>query len=149
MAITVQEQTVRTKDILVVDDDRATLFAYQMLFKQFAVTIHGCETLAHALELITARSFDAVITDLRLTGVGSEEGMDILRCLHRLRPETKVILVTGYGSEQVKGKAFALGASFYFEKPVHPVELFDALRKLQVLEKNDQTGVSKYLDAVG
>jgi DNA-binding NtrC family response regulator len=139
MAINVLEQTVRTKDVMVVDDDKSTLFAYQMLFKKYAVTLHGCETLDHALALITARSFDAVITDLRLTGEGSEEGMDILRCLHRLRPETKVILVTGYGSEQVKGKAFALGASFYFEKPVHPAELFDALRKLQVLENNDQT----------
>jgi len=140
MGINIEMQKVRTKHVLIIDDDAATLFAYQMLFKQYAcIMIHACETLDHALEQLSGTSFDIVITDLRLTGEGSEEGMEIIRCIRHLQPNTKVILVTGYGSEQVKAKAFELGASFYFEKPVHPADMFNALRKLLIIEDHDQT----------
>ncbi|HXY54345.1 MAG TPA: response regulator [Nitrospirota bacterium] len=136
MGISIKMQALKTKHVLVIDDDAATLFAYKMLFKQHAsIMIHACETLDHALERIAARFFDLVITDLRLTGEGSEEGMEIMRCIRRLQPSTKVILITGYGSEQVKAKAFDLGASFYFEKPVHPTDMFDALRKLLIIDQ--------------
>jgi DNA-binding NtrC family response regulator len=121
MGNNINMQGVRTKHVLVIDDDEATLFAYQALFKRYAfITLHACETLDCAMERMAARFFDVVITDLRLTGEGSQEGMEIIRCIRHLQPN-----------------AFALGASFYFEKPVHPSDMFDALRKLFIIDDHD------------
>jgi len=138
---------MRTKHILAVDDDTSTLFAYRMLFKHHNVALQTCDTLDEALRLLTSRSFDAVITDLRLTNEGREEGFTILRCVQVLQPNAKAILVTGYSTDQVKQKAFDLGASFYFEKPVHVEDVFDAMRRLHVIE-DEQTGDMHYVDAV-
>ena len=143
-----RKRDMNMKHVLVVDDDMATLFAYQKLFRQYSVAFTACGTLEKALQLITEVPFDAVITDLRLSGEEREEGLDILRCVQILWPDTKAILVTAHSSDEVREKAFSLGASFYFEKPVHVADMFDALRKLNIIEE-DRTGGAQYADAVG
>ena len=48
-------------------------------------------------------------------------GLDVLRELSRLQLETKVILLSGYGSTDDVEEGFRLGAVDYLQKPV-PIE---------------------------
>jgi YesN/AraC family two-component response regulator len=64
--------------------------------------------------------------------VVGEEGLDILRHVKEHKPQIKVILVTGYGSSELGKKTIALGAEFYFEKPVSHFILKDALKNLGI-----------------
>jgi len=64
--------------------------------------------------------------------VFGKEGLDILRYVKEHNPQTKVILITGYGSPELGKKAITLGADFYFEKPVSTFILRDALRNLGI-----------------
>jgi len=118
--------------ILFVDNEQALLFASKKLLSRNGVEVHTAETKGKALALIDENEYDAVISDIRLTGVFGEEGLDILRYVKEHKPQTKVILITGYGTPEIEEKAFALGADFYFEKPVSHFILKDALKNLGI-----------------
>ncbi len=106
------------KNILVVDDERAFLHAVKKLFNTDNFSVETAETLEEAITLINGRNFHIVITDIRLTDVMSREGLEILKYLRDHRPETRVIILTGYGNAEIMEKAYEMGASLYLEKPV-------------------------------
>lgn len=118
--------------ILVVDDERAILLAFEKLLKSPNIEVDTAETMAEADLLLRNNVYQAVIADLRLTGVHGEEGLDIIKSVKELHPQTNIILVTGFGSSAVMEKAQALGAAFYFEKPVSSEILKNALKSLNV-----------------
>ena len=116
--------------ILIVDDEDDTLFVFSRLLRR----IDGCpvdavRTLDEAAEALRDNRYGVIVTDLRLTGADSEEGLDILR-LARDAGGAEVIVVTGYGSPSAMTKAYQLGAAYYFEKPVRPARLLEAVEAL-------------------
>jgi two-component system, NtrC family, response regulator AtoC len=69
-----------------------------------------------ALSLLHARSFDLMITDLRMPGALS--GIDLLRKARSEQPEMEVIVLTAHGTVDTAVEAMKLGAFDYLEKPV-------------------------------
>ena len=67
------------------------------------------------MDLMAQVNFDVVISDLRLPG--SANGLDVLKQCARTRPETGLILITSFGSDDVRSQADKLGA-LYYEKPI-------------------------------
>lgn len=118
--------------LLLVDDEPAILTAFKKLLQAPGVAIDVAENIECARELLDERLYDAVIADLRLSGFTGEEGLDIIRYVKIRHPETRVILITAYGNEDVMNKAYDLGVAFYFEKPVSTSVLKDALKSLGV-----------------
>ena len=101
--------------LLVVDDepDLRTLYELTLLREGYRVDAAG--SLAEAWELLDARKFDAVITDMRLPdGLGLEL---LQRMLAQQRPE-RCIVMTAYGSAENAVEALKAGAFDYLTKPV-------------------------------
>lgn len=116
--------------ILIVDDEPAILFAYRKLIEREGMGVDICECLADAIMHVKARHYLAVIADMRLAGTDNMDGLEVLRFVRKERPDTKVILATGYGNSNIEQAALALGASHYFEKPVLPTVILEVLTKL-------------------
>lgn len=116
--------------VLLVDDEEETLLVYKNLVRRLACEVDAVQTMEEAEQLIATGRYRVVVTDLRLTGVLGEEGLEILRYVKEKSPGTQVVLVTGYGSPDILSKAYELGAAYYFEKPVHPIRLLEALQEL-------------------
>lgn len=70
-------------------------------------------------------NFDAVITDLRMPGM--VDGLDVLRVQNEVSPGTRTILVTAYGSNQIRTQAEMLGA-VYLDKPIQFAQLLAHVR---------------------
>ncbi|MBI5804916.1 response regulator [candidate division TA06 bacterium] len=118
--------------ILIVDDETAILLAFKKLLQTKDIAVDAAETMGEAENFLCKNFYDAAIVDLRLTGVTGEEGLEIIKYIKEFSAQTHVILVTGYGSPKVMEKAQALGAAFYFEKPVSGETLRNALKSLGV-----------------
>ena len=114
--------------VLVVDDEPAFLLGFKKLLQSPDMKIDTAETFEEAMALLDEHNYAAVIADIRLTGVLREEGLDILKYIKEQYPCTKVIMITGYGSNDVMERAMFLGADYYFEKPVPLDMLKNALR---------------------
>ena len=109
-----KKSAVLPLEVLLVDDEetiRVTL-ADDLVAAGHRVTAVGDG--AEALRLIEARVFDAVVTDVRLPGA---EGTSVLERAKHLRPETEVILMTGYGTIESAVQALRAGAYHYVVKP--------------------------------
>lgn len=115
----------RQRRILVVDDSPSVLYVLRRTLEQMAFRVDTVDSLAAALEILGREEYGVVITDLRLGGDERTLGLEVLSACKRLHPATDVIILTGFGNPSVMERAFELGASFYFEKPV-------ALERLKV-----------------
>lgn len=116
--------------ILLVDDEEPILLSFTKLLTRASYEVDTAERIEDAEALLETRTYRVVVTDLRLTGVLGQEGLEILRYVREKNPETGVILVTGHGNPEIMNRAYQLGAACYFEKPVEPKQLIDAVREL-------------------
>ena len=121
------------KHVLVVDDEATILIAFKKLLESPELEVDIAETLEDAQELLSEKSYQAVIADLRLSGIAGEEGLEIIHYVKERDPETRIILTTAYGNRDMMKRAYNMGASFYFEKPVSTNVIKDALKSVEVV----------------
>src|SRR5580658_9345522 len=100
--------------VLIVDDDAEMR---ESLGELFTAAGHGCN-LAHdaiaALGLVDSQTFDAVICDVVMDGMGGLEFLDRVRRTH---PALPVILITAGGGVSQAVDAIKRGAFEYVVKP--------------------------------
>ncbi len=75
---------------------------------------------AQAMEEMGRENFDVVLTDIRMPGM---DGMALTEWIKRTRPDTDVIVMTGYGSLETAAAAIHLGAFDYLQKPFKEIDM--------------------------
>lgn len=118
------------KRVLIVDDEAAILFAYKKLIEGEGYSVDVCESLEVCMANIRSYDYCAVISDMRLAGSENTDGMKVINAIKEMHPAVKIILVTGYGDAEIEQMAYDFGASHYFEKPVQPSLILDALKSM-------------------
>jgi len=117
------------KKLLIVDDEETLTFT---LYQAFIKAPFECEVVTassgeEALGRIEDASFDLVITDLAMPGI---DGLELLNSIKLHSPKTRVIIITGFGSDEREEKAYEMGADQYIEKPFDIHELRESVFKL-------------------
>ena len=106
---------VHASSVLVVDDEPDLLTLYELTLLREGLEVETASTVAQAREMLQARVFRAVISDMRLP---DGTGLDLLRWLEESGRPEKVIVVTAYGSPENAVTALKAGAFDYLTKPV-------------------------------
>src|SRR5450756_150220 len=106
---------VHASSVLVVDDEPDLLTLYELTLLREGLEVETASTVAQAREMLQARVFRAVISDMRLP---DGTGLDLLRWLEDSGRPEKVIVVTAYGSPENAVTALKAGAFDYLTKPV-------------------------------
>jgi DNA-binding NtrC family response regulator len=124
--------------VLIVDDEEGPRRAMQTLLStNKELTIQTAESAFQALELLKASPFDLVITDIRMPGM---DGLELLKEIKTLSPDTMVILMTGYGTLENAIDAIRGGAYDYLTKPFRLDELRimveKGIDKLRIIREN-------------
>lgn len=101
--------------LLFVDDEEELVSAVVERFELRGIDGVGATSGDEALYHLREGSFDVVILDIKMPGIG---GLEVLRTINRRHPEVKVILMTGHGSAKDNEIGRRLGAIAYLEKPV-------------------------------
>lgn len=101
--------------ILLVDDETEflELMTKRLDRRNFQVTT--ASTGEAALEALAWTPVDVVVLDVRMPGMG---GIETLRRLKEMAPDTEVILLTGHANMEVAVEGMELGAFDYLLKPV-------------------------------
>ncbi|HEU4457924.1 MAG TPA: sigma-54 dependent transcriptional regulator [Methylibium sp.] len=101
--------------LLVIDDEPDLRALYELTLLREGYELETAGSVEEAWELLAARSFSAVITDMRLPD-GS--GLDLLHRLEQQGRREKTIVITAYGSAESAVEALKAGAYDYLTKPV-------------------------------
>lgn len=117
------------KKILIVDDEETLTFS---LYQAFIKAPYDCEVVTassaeEALEKLEDGYFDLVITDIAMPGI---DGLELLSIIKSRFPDTKVIIITAYGTDEREERAYKIGAEKYIEKPFDISELRNLVFKI-------------------
>jgi len=112
--------------ILVIEDDPGTADALQEVLSADGFSVSLAPRGDEGLARLQSRSFDAVLTDLKLPGLG---GIELVRRLHAAEPRVPVIVMTAHGTTETAIEATRCGAYDYLLKPFEMEELLDILRQ--------------------
>ena len=119
--------------ILVVDDEDAILFAYKKTLGGPRITVDTAQSFRAAWRLNQLKSYNAIITDLRLSDAAVKEGFTVIKETRRIQTECAIIVITGHGESGTREKALNLGADLFLEKPVDPGKIKELLQSMYVL----------------
>jgi len=106
--------------IMIIEDDEAMRSLLEDFFEEEGFETDSASNGADALRILSKDPLDLIVTDIRMPGL---TGLDILPRLRRLKPETPIIVMTAFGSEDVRRRSLERGATTYLEKPIHLSQL--------------------------
>jgi two-component system response regulator HydG len=102
--------------ILVVDDEEKITLLLQEELQDAGHDVTVANDGDDACRLLTTKTFDLVLTDLRL---GATDGIHVLRKAKESDPSIAVLVMTAYASVRTAVSAMKEGASDYLEKPLN------------------------------
>jgi len=112
------------KSLLLVDDDEPFLrrLARAMEKRGFEVEMAG--SVAAGKAIATARPPAYAVVDLRLE---DGNGLDVVEVLREKRPDSRIVVLTGYGAIATAVAAVKIGATDYLSKPADANDIVNAL----------------------
>jgi two-component system response regulator FlrC len=116
----------RRASVLVVDDDMAMRLAMARVLERAGYEVTRCHDGKDALEALEARSWDAMVTDVRMPRL---DGRELLSRALALRPALAVVMVTAFGTVEDAVEAVRRGANDYLLKPFAPEALVGAVQR--------------------
>jgi two-component system response regulator AtoC len=119
------------KKILIVDDDGSMRHMLSLILKREGYEVQAVGKGSEALNLVASESFDFILSDVVMPGMG---GLELLQALKEKKVETTVIMMSAYGNLGTAVEAMKRGAYDYISKPFRPDEVLLALRKAEERE---------------
>ncbi len=114
-------------DLLLIDDEPSIRLSLGDALKRAGHKVTLAADGAEGLSLLNGKTFDLVITDIRLPKV---DGMTLFHTTKKNSPETEVILITAYGAVSDAVLALKEGAFDYLTKPFDLDEILIRIQRL-------------------
>ncbi len=129
--------------ILIVEDDVTFSLMLSTWLGKKGFQVNTAVSIKEARYIIKAKTFDLVISDMRLP---DGNGMDLLKWKNELSLSLPFIMMTSYADIQTAVQSIKLGASDYIAKPVNPSDLLDKIRDILSGDERKEKTPSKVKD---
>jgi len=125
-----QQEAQTAERILIVDDEDLIVGAMRRYFQGLGYTVDSAYELEEAQALLGNYQYDLVIADLRLTGIGGVEGLQIVADVHQKFARTRVILLSAFGTPEIERESYNRGADAFLHKPKAMMEIAQVAKTL-------------------
>jgi len=112
--------------ILVVDDEPIVIRSAKRILGAEGYDVEGASGGREAIIMMEQKNYDLVLTDLKMPEV---DGITLMRWIRKSRPETGIVVITGYPSQETIKEALELGIIDYVPKPFTPAVLLDVTHR--------------------
>lgn len=113
-------------EILVIDDEVTVNNNIRKILSKKGYTVDQAFTKNEALEKIEQQAYSLVLLDLKIPDV---KDLELLKDIRDRRPETMVIIITGYASIETAVESSRMGVIDYLPKPFTPDEVRNAAER--------------------
>ncbi len=114
--------------LLLVDDDKPFLNRLCRAMETRGFVVRVAESVAEGMKEIRSNPPAYAVIDMRLE---DGNGLDVVQLLHDLRPDSRAIVLTGYGNITTAVAAVKMGAADYLSKPADADDVYAALMATQ------------------
>jgi two-component system response regulator AtoC len=118
--------------VLIVDDDESLRESLELVLAAEGFEVVTAVDGSGALSRLEASTFDVVLCDVRMPGM---DGIELLPQLVRRVPQSTVIMMSAFGTDELALEAMNLGAYDYLTKPFRPAEVVLTIRKARERER--------------
>lgn len=113
--------------IVIIDDEEKICFAFKEFLSEEGHEVYVAARGEEGLEIVSKENPEIVFLDFRLPG---ESGVEILKKIKALSPQSSVILMTAYGTMEVAIRAMQEGAYEYLPKPIDLDKVGDIVNRI-------------------
>ena len=106
--------------VLVIDDEDALRVSVAKIVSRLGHSVDTAGTATEGLALLAKQPYELVLTDFRLPDL---DGLEVIERARALRPDTELVLFTGFGSIPLAVQAIKRGAYDFVTKPVKRADL--------------------------
>ena len=129
--------------ILWVDDNIEELRSHVMYLGEKGYEVEGVTNGRDALAVLAEKTFDAVLLDEMMPGMG---GLETLAEMRRINANVPVIMITKSEAEDLMTRAIGKRIDDYLVKPVSPLQILSALkRQLDARKLTSETVMRDYM----
>jgi len=107
--------------MMIIDDEPIVGKRLQQSFAKLGLEVAIFTRPEEGLAAMAATPFDIVVTDLKLEG--ELDGMGVLARAKAINPAARVIIITGYASQETANTALREGAFEFLAKPFRLEEI--------------------------
>jgi DNA-binding NtrC family response regulator len=107
--------------ILVVDDELSMRESLAAWLTEDRYPVDTAEDGASALRLAKENDYAICFVDLKMPG--GMNGIEVLREIHKIRPDASIVIITAYATVDTAVEAMKEGANDYVVKPFNPEEI--------------------------
>jgi DNA-binding NtrC family response regulator len=118
--------TTEPARILIVDDEFSVRDSLYHWFHKEGYEVTAVAGAVEAFKALDEQRYDVALLDVKLGGM---DGLELQEHLHRLAPQTAVIIITAFASVETAVRALKDGAFDYLTKPIDPDELSHLVRR--------------------
>jgi two-component system, response regulator RegA len=112
------------KSLLLVDDDEQFLKRLARAMEKRGFEVETAESVSQGRAIASARPPAYAVVDLRLE---DGNGLDVVEAIRERRPDSRVVVLTGYGAIATAVAAVKIGATDYLSKPADANDVTAAL----------------------
>jgi len=128
MSQEIESETSQKPTLLLVDDDPTFCVVLEQALNKRGFEVHSATDVETGIKVAETVEPEYAVIDLR---IGQESGLVLVRRLHELDANTRIVMLTGFASIATAVEAIKLGAVHYLAKPADTDEIVAALHKDQ------------------
>lgn len=114
--------------VMIIDDERSVCLSLCEILQEFGYETCFCMDPLQASARLAAESIQLVLLDIRMPQLS---GVELLRKIKQVSPDTAVIIISGYASVEDAVKAMRYGALNLYQKPIDISRLVDEIGQLR------------------
>jgi DNA-binding NtrC family response regulator len=116
----------KTYSVMILDDEPIVCERLRSTLEKVNLDIETFTDPNEAVKRFGVKKFDVLITDLKMKEL---DGIEILKMVQKVSPETKVIIITGFATVEKAREALKIGAYDFIAKPFKLSQLRDLVIK--------------------
>lgn len=115
--------------VLLVEDEPSVRTVTRRMMEMRGLTVRMAETADEALQIAASCTgpIDVLLTDVQLPGM---EGPELAGHLRAMRPDLKVVYISGYAREETFAHSRDDPSAEYLQKPFSPTQLAELLGRV-------------------
>lgn len=114
--------------LLLIDDEEGIRKVWGIALRDAGYEVITAKNGEEGLKFFSLEHPPIVLTDIRMPGM---DGIQVLKSIKEMSPDTEVIVITGYGEMDLAIRSLQLDASDFINKPIGNEALFVALKRAE------------------